>query len=100
MLRSFKKNALKALKELKAPTDLLRVVRPTLATRHFLRVRPLRWPTSKWMGDLRWPAVDVEGAEGHECFEGSVDTVALDVTIKEAPDLSPAECRRSGGVRW
>jgi hypothetical protein len=31
--------------------------------------------------------VDVEGAEGKECFEGSVDTVALDVTMKEAPDL-------------
>lgn len=29
----------------------------------------------------------VEGAEGNECFEGCVDTVALDVTMKEAPDL-------------
>jgi hypothetical protein len=31
--------------------------------------------------------VDAEGTEGNECFEGSVDTVALDVTMKEAPDL-------------
>jgi hypothetical protein len=28
-----------------------------------------------------------EGAEVSECFESSIDTVALDVTVKEAPYL-------------
>ena len=32
-------------------------------------------------------AVGAESTEGHECFESSVDTVALEVTMKEAPDL-------------
>jgi hypothetical protein len=40
-----------------------------------------RGPTS---GGL---ALGGEGAEGYECFEASVDTVALDVTVKEVPDL-------------
>jgi len=32
-------------------------------------------------------AMGGEGAHVFECFEGCVDTVALDVTVKEAPDL-------------
>jgi hypothetical protein len=40
--------------------------------------------------------VEREGAEGNECFEGSVDTVALDMTMKEAPDLRSRRKRISG----
>jgi hypothetical protein len=32
-------------------------------------------------------AVGGESAESNEFFKGSVDTVALDMTMKEAPDL-------------
>ena len=32
-----------------------------------------------------------EHAEGHELFEGSLDVVAADVAVKEAPDLFPGQ---------
>jgi hypothetical protein len=32
-----------------------------------------------------------EGAEGNHFFEGSVDTVGLDVAVKETPDVMPGE---------
>jgi hypothetical protein len=39
----------------------------------------------------------VQGAESNECFEGSVDTVALDVAMKEAHNLRLRQCA-AGGV--
>ena len=39
----------------------------------------------------------VQGAESNECFEGSVDTVALDVAMKEADNLRLRQCA-AGGV--
>src|SRR5277367_2605849 len=39
----------------------------------------------------------VQGAESNECFEGSVDTIALDVAMKEADDLRLRQCA-AGGV--
>jgi hypothetical protein len=43
-------------------------------------------------------AMLVQGAESNECFEGSVDTVALDVAMKEAHQFSPFTKRLSNKI--